>query len=69
MSSGSRKDDGDIPVEIDFSGGTRGKFYPSDASLNLPLYLALDVQADLVALAAAQGVTLSDIAKICSRRA
>jgi hypothetical protein len=50
MTSDSRKDDSDIPVEIDFSGRTRGKFYRSDARLNLPLYLATGVQADLIAL-------------------
>jgi hypothetical protein len=31
-------------------------------NLSLPLYLAPDVQADLIALAAAQGVTLADLA-------
>jgi hypothetical protein len=68
MTSGSRKDDVDIPVEIDFSGGTRGKFYRSDARLDLPLYLAPDLQADLITITEAQGVTLSDIANDMLRK-
>jgi len=55
-------DDDDIPAEIDFSGGTRGKFHRPNASLNLPIYLDADVQAYLSALAARKGVPLSDIA-------
>jgi hypothetical protein len=55
-------DDDDIPAEIDFTGGTRGKFYRSDARLNLPVYLEADVQAYLAALAARKGVPLSELA-------
>jgi hypothetical protein len=51
----------DLPAEIDFSGGTRGRFHRPNASLDLPLYLDAEVQATLVALAAGKGVTLSDI--------
>lgn len=29
--------------EYDFSKGARGKFYRSDANLNLPIYLDADV--------------------------
>ena len=52
----------DLPAEIDFSGGTRGKFHRPDARLNLPVYLEADVQAYLAALAARKGIQLSDLA-------
>ena len=51
----------DMPAEIDFSGGTRGKFYRPNAKLNLPVYLEADVQAYLGRLAARKGVSLSDL--------
>ena len=41
------QDDDDIPAEIDFSGGTRGKFHRPNARLNLPVYLDADVQSYL----------------------
>jgi hypothetical protein len=56
------QNDDDIPAEIDFSSGTRGKFHRADARLNLPVYLEPDVQAYLAALAAKKGVPLSDLA-------
>jgi hypothetical protein len=62
MNSTTPKDDDDLPEEIDFSGGTRGKFYRPNARLNLPVYLDPDVQAYLAALAARKGVPLSDLA-------
>ena len=46
-------DNDEIPPEIDFTGGTRGKFYRADARLHLPVY------ADI---AAKKGVPLSDLA-------
>jgi hypothetical protein len=49
--SASPVPDDDMPAEIDFSGGVRGKFYRPEASINLPVYLEADVQAYLVALA------------------
>jgi hypothetical protein len=52
----------DLPAEIDFSSGSRGKFYRPNAQLNLPVYLDADVQAYLTALAARKGVQLSDLA-------
>jgi hypothetical protein len=54
--------DDDMPAEIDFSGGTRGKFYHPNASFNLPVYLDADVQAYLAPLAARKGMPLSDLA-------
>ena len=55
-------EDDDIPSEIDFSDGTRGKFHRPNARLNLPVYLDADVQAYLAALAARKGVPLSELA-------
>jgi hypothetical protein len=62
MSANTSEDDDDLPPEIDFSGGSRGKFHRPNARLNLPVYLEADVQAYLVALAARRGVALSDLA-------
>ena len=54
--------DDDMPDEIDFSGGTRGKFHRPGATLSLPVYLDADVQAQLAAIAAERGVPVSDLA-------
>jgi hypothetical protein len=51
----------DMPKEIDFSGGTRGRFYRRNARLSLPVYLDADVQAYLGAIAARKGVPLSEL--------
>ena len=51
--------DEDMPAEIDFSKGARGKFHRPDAKLSLPVYLDDQVQATLAALAQAKGVELS----------
>ena len=56
-----RRRKGDMPAEIDFSGGTRGKFYRPDARLNLPVYLDADVQAYFTDIAARKGVPLSEL--------
>jgi len=60
--SGAVPDDDDMPAEIDFAGGTRGKFYQPNARINLPVYLDTDVQDYLAALAAIKGVPLSELA-------
>lgn len=51
--------DDDMPAEIDFAKGTRGKFYHPGTKLNLPVYLDDQVQARLAALANAKGVDFS----------
>lgn len=51
--------DDDMPAEIDFSKGTRGKFYRQGARLHLPVYLDDQVQDTLAKLAQAKGVELS----------
>jgi hypothetical protein len=40
--TGHAPHDDDMPDEIDFSAGVRGKFYQPDLKLNLPVYLATD---------------------------
>jgi hypothetical protein len=52
-------DHDDIPAEVDFSKGERGKFFHPGAKLNLPVYLDDQVQARLAALANAKGVDFS----------
>ena len=59
MSQAQPPFDDDMPSEIDFSKGVRGKFYRSDARLHLPVYLDDQVQNRLTALADAKGVDLS----------
>lgn len=55
-------DNDDMPVEINFSGGVRGKFHQPGMKLNLPVYLEADVQAYLADIASKKGVQLSDLA-------
>ncbi|MET3109529.1 hypothetical protein AAKU58_004386 [Oxalobacteraceae bacterium GrIS 1.18] len=55
-------DDDDMPDEIDFSAGVRGKFFRPELKLNLPVYLDADVQTFLAALASKKGVDMSVIA-------
>jgi hypothetical protein len=62
MNANTPEGDDELPAEIDFSGGTRGKFHRPNARLNLPVYLDADVQTYLAALAARKGVALSDLA-------
>ena len=56
--TGTPSDD-DLPSEIDFSRGTRGKFYRPGQKLQIPVYLDDPLQARLSALADAKGVELS----------
>jgi hypothetical protein len=54
--------DDDMPEEIDFLGGVRGKFYQPGARLNLPVYLDAEVLAYLAVIATKKGVALSELA-------
>ncbi len=63
-----QEDDDDVPANIDFSKGVRGKFYQPQMKLNLPVYLDEEVQAFLVALASKKGVEMSDIANDLLRK-
>jgi len=49
----------EMPAEIDFSKGVRGKFHRPGAKLNLPVYLDDQVQTHLTALANAKGIEFS----------
>ena len=60
MSATSNSDD--LPQEIDFSGGTRGKFFRAGATINLPVYLDAEVLNYLAANAAKKGVQVSELA-------
>ena len=51
--------DDDMPAEIDFSKGTRGKFHKPGMRLRLPVYLDDQVQETLAKLAQAKGVEFS----------
>ena len=55
-------DNDDMPAEIDFSGGVRGRFYRPKAEYRLAVYLDADAQSSLAALAAKKGVPLSELA-------
>jgi hypothetical protein len=59
MSKKQTAHDDDMPAEIDFSKGVRGKFYHPGAKFNLPVYLDDQIQTRLTALASAKGVELS----------
>jgi hypothetical protein len=67
MSTPHTNDDG-MPDEIDFSGGTRGKFYSPGARLNLPVYLDPEILAWLTALASKKGVQVSELANSLLRK-
>jgi hypothetical protein len=59
MNTTPTQDHSDMPDEIDFSGGTRGKFFRPDTQLQLPIHLDVQVQNTLASLANAKGVDLS----------
>ena len=59
MSQDTTSQDEDMPAEIDFTGAERGKFYQTDSTLNLPVYLENQVQARLTKLASSKGIELS----------
>ena len=62
MSDAPKPHDDDMPDEIDFSNGVRGKFYRPGAKLNLPVYLDAEVQGYLAVIAARKGVAVSEFA-------
>ena len=51
----------DMPAEIDFSGGVRGRFSRPRQTLDLPVYLDADVEAYLSAHAQARGVDVGQL--------
>jgi hypothetical protein len=60
--------DEEMPAEIDFSGGTRGKFYRPGATLKLPVYLDAEVQNRLTRLANARGIDFSALVNALLRK-
>jgi hypothetical protein len=68
MNGTSNPPNDDMPEEIDFSGGVRGKFYRPGVKLNLPVYLDAEVQAYLTAIASKKGVPLSELANDLLRK-
>jgi hypothetical protein len=68
MTAPSSPDNDDMPAEIDFFDGVRGKFYRPDARISLPVYLEADVQAYLTTLAARKGMPLSELANELLKR-
>ena len=53
--------DDDMPAEIDFSKGVRGKFFKPGARLDLPVYLEAEVQAYLADRAKARGIEVTQL--------
>lgn len=52
-------EDADMPSEIDFSQGVRGKFYQPDARFILPVHLNADVANELTRSAQSEGVDIN----------
>ncbi len=61
MTATSNPSNDDMPDEIDFSGGVRGKFYRPDAKFNLPVYLDTPVLEYLATRAKARGIPLNEL--------
>ena len=60
--------DDDLPVEIDFSQAVRGKFHSPGMTLNLPIYLDDEVEAQLAKLAHGKGIALSELVNALLRQ-
>jgi hypothetical protein len=61
MGTQATPNDDDMPAEVDFSKGSRGKFFKPEAQLHLPVYLDAEVQAYLSARAKARGVDVGQL--------
>lgn len=61
MGTQTNPQDDDLPAEIDFSKGARGKFFQPTARLNLPVYLEAEVQTYLAACAKARGIEVAQL--------
>jgi hypothetical protein len=51
----------EMPTEIDFSKGTRAKFFTTDTRLSLPVYLDAAVQDYLAVRAKARGIEVAQL--------
>ena len=61
METQANPHDDDMPTEVDFAKGVRGKFFKPGAQLNLPVYLEADVQDYLAARAKARGIEVAQL--------
>jgi hypothetical protein len=61
MGTQANQHDDDMPGEIDFSKGVRGKFFKPGTRLKTPVYLDADVQDYLAARAKARGVEVAQL--------
>ena len=61
MGTQANPHDDDMPAEIDFSKGVRGKFFKPGARMKLPVYLEIDVQTYLAARAKARGIDVEQL--------
>jgi hypothetical protein len=61
MGTQANQHDDDMPAEIEFSKGVRGKFFKPGARLNLPVYLEAAVQAYLADRAKARGIEVDQL--------
>lgn len=61
MGTTPRPDPDEMPAEIDFSKGTRGKLFKPGTTLKLPVYLEPEVEAYLSTRAAARGVDVDQL--------
>ena len=61
MGTQANQHDDDMPGEIDFSKGVRGKFFKPGARLSLPVYLEADVQDYLTERAKARGIEVAQL--------
>jgi len=52
-------DDDEMPAQIDFSKGVRGKFFRANARLILPIHLDADIANALTRSAQREGVEIS----------
>ncbi len=61
MGTQTNPQDDDMPSEINFSGGQRGKFFRPNAQINTPVYLDAEVQQYLSDRAKAKGVDIAQL--------
>ncbi len=61
MTERRKAQDDDMPAEIDFSKGTRGKFAKPGTIMKLPVYLDPEVEAYLAPRAAVRGVDVDQV--------
>jgi hypothetical protein len=61
MTAQTNQPDDDIPGEIDFSKGQRGRFFRAGVRLKLPVYLEADVQDYLAARAKTLGIEVAQL--------